>query len=109
MTTQTLVFWSIFLILLFINYYLILITQDFGSSGTKDAREKIIKTFTPALVVPLIGILLFGILYLWTGDTAPTYMSVRLSDSSFLTAYTYGTFVIAVLALHLSLYKVNLS
>jgi len=109
MTMQSFVYWCIFFFLLFINYYLILITQDFGSSGTTPSRDKIKTTFTPAIVVPSIGILLFGLLYLWMGESKPSYLSTRISDNSLLTGYTYGTFVVAVLALHISLYKVNLS
>jgi hypothetical protein len=108
MTMQSFVYWCIFFCLLFINYYLILITQDFGSSGT-DSRKEIKDKFTPAIVVPSIGILLFGLLYLWMGESKPSYLNTRISDNSLLTGYVYGTFVVAVLALHISLYKVNLS
>ena len=94
----------IIIALLFILYYLVILTQDYGPTGHKGTRDKLNKEFLPLILTGCALLLAGGLSYLSGRGTngGSSY------DSMILTGYCYSIFILSIAVFHNSLYKVNL-
>lgn len=90
------------IILLFVLYCLVLVIQEYGSSGHQETKDKLNKLL-PATLIPCAFLLVGGLIYLRM-RTAPSDYDIPM-----LTGYCFLVFTLSILTLHASLYKVNLS
>lgn len=91
------------LLLLFVFYYLALLVQDYGKSGDKEAKKKLNEVFTPLILVSGLMILAGGLLYINSAKGFTQY------DLYVILGYCFSIFVLSVVTIQTTFYKVNLS
>jgi hypothetical protein len=91
------------LVLLFVFYYLVLLVQDYGKSGDVAAKKKFTTAFTPLILVSGAMILGGGLLYINKRQGFSQY------DVYALLGYCFLVFILSLVTIQTTVYKVNLS